>query len=75
MPEKEQIESWRDTIRDRYENYLKTSFYFRDSGLRESFQSALRESGELFKGPVPEKSTQFQSRRNRKRISGTMLSR
>ena len=61
MPEKEQIESWRDTIRDRYENYLKTSFYFRDSELRESFQSALRESGELFRGPFPEKARNFKA--------------
>ena len=61
MPKKDEIESWRDTIRGRYENYLKTSFYFRDSGLRESFQSALRESGELFKGPFPEKARNFKA--------------
>ena len=35
--------SWPDKIRQRYESYLKTSFFFKDPGLRASFQTALRE--------------------------------
>ena len=59
MPEPHDIERWVDTVRTRYENYLKTSFYFRDQALRESFQMALSEEGELFKGPIPEAARRF----------------
>ena len=59
MPEAKYIETWTDTIHRRYENYLKTSFYFKDQKLRDSFQSALQEGGELLKGPFPEKARGF----------------
>ncbi len=48
------IRDWPERIRQRYENYLKTSFFFKDSSLRASFQRALRKEGSLLKGPFPE---------------------
>lgn len=59
MPEIQDINRWMDTIRRRYENYLKTSFYFKDSNLRASFQSALQEEGQLLKGHYPEPARTF----------------
>ena len=53
MPNQNDIEQWKQTIRSRYENYLKTSFYFKDDNLRESFHQALAEY-DLMKGPFPE---------------------
>ena len=53
------IREWPERIRQRYENYLKTSFYFKDPSLRESFQSALKEEGSLLKGPFPEPARGF----------------
>ncbi|MDE2915500.1 MAG: DEAD/DEAH box helicase [Paracoccaceae bacterium] len=48
------IRDWPKKIRLRYENYLKTSFFFREPALRASFQEALRQEGSLLKGPFPE---------------------
>ena len=48
------IRDWPESIRQRYENYLKTSFFFREPLLRTSFEEALREEGSLLKGPFPE---------------------
>ena len=48
------IQDWPARIRQRYENYLKTSFFFKEPLLRASFQEALREEGSLLKGPFPE---------------------
>ena len=59
MPRNQDIGRWVETIRSRYENYLKTSFYFRDPDLRESFQLALEGSDELLKGPILEPSRNF----------------
>ena len=59
MPEAKHIGRWMDTIRRRYENYLRTSFYFKDPELRASFQSALQGGDELLKGPFPEKASGF----------------
>ena len=53
MPEID-IKDFPERIRQRYENYLKTSFFFKARRLRESFQKALREQGSLLKGPFPE---------------------
>jgi len=53
------IRQWPESIRQRYENYLKTSFYFKDPSLRESFQAALREEGTLLKGPISEPACGF----------------
>ena len=59
MPDQNDIEQWKQTIRNRYENYLKTSFYFKDDNLRESFHQALAEY-DLMKGPFPEAAYGFQ---------------
>ena len=48
------IRDWPERIRQRYENYLKTSFFFKEPLLRASFEEALREEGSLLKGPFPE---------------------
>ena len=54
-----EIQDWPEKIRQRYENYLKTSFFFKDKHLRASFQKALREQGSLLKGPYPEQHRGF----------------
>ncbi len=54
MPGANDIEQWPEQIRQRYENYLRTSFFFKDPSLRESFQDALQQEGSLLKGPFPE---------------------
>ncbi len=59
MPDASDIARWTETIRRRYENYLKTSFFFKDPILRASFQAALREEGSLLKGPFPEPARGF----------------
>jgi len=59
MNENIDIENWPDKVRQRYENYLKTSFYFKDLNLRDSFEKALRDEGELMKGPFPEEKHGF----------------
>lgn len=59
MPSESEIQKWRDKIRTRYENYLKTSFYFKDTALRESFAQALRKY-ELMRKEIPEPARSFQ---------------
>ena len=51
---------WPEKIRQRYEDYLKTSFFFSDSGLRDSFQKALREEDSLLKDGFPEQRSEFE---------------
>ena len=58
-----------ETIRSRYENYLKTSFFFKDSILRDSFQSALRETGSLLKGPLHELARGFKQGLNARALA------
>ncbi len=53
------IQDWPERIRHRYENYLKTSFFFKEPLLRASFQEALREEGRLLKGPFQEPHRRF----------------
>ena len=60
MPDHTDIARWRSLIRGRYESYLKTSFYFKEPGLRASFDSALR-SYDLLKGPFPEPKREFRT--------------
>ena len=48
------IKDWPEQIRQRYENYLKTQFFFKEPGLRASFEEALKEQESLLKGPFPE---------------------
>ena len=59
MPDKNKIQEWHEVIRKRYENYLKTSFYFKDTALRKSFAQALREY-ELMRKEIPEPARSFQ---------------
>ena len=60
MPNASAIRDWVKRIRQRYENYLKTSFFFKKPELRDSFQKALREEGSLMKGPFPEQARNFE---------------
>ena len=53
--------SWPERIRQRYESYLKTSFFFKDPGLRASFQTALQEEESLLKGSYPEPARRFRT--------------
>lgn len=50
---------WKEFIERSYINYLKTSFYFKDKGLRASFQEALSQEGTLLKGPFDETAHNF----------------
>ena len=59
MPDASDIQQWPDKVRQRYENYLKTSFFFKEPELRASFQAALQEEGSLLKGPYPEPNRGF----------------
>lgn len=59
MPDPIDIQQWPKRIRQRYENYLKTSFFFKDRELRASFQDALKKEGNLLKGPYPEPARGF----------------
>ena len=54
------VETWPEKIRQRYENYLKTSFFFKEPNLRASFQEALKEEESLLKGPYPEPTRGFE---------------
>ncbi len=53
------IQNWPEYIRQRYENYLKTSFFFKEPTLRRSFQDALRKEENLLKKPSPESHREF----------------
>ena len=53
MPDTD-IRDWPEKIQQRYENYLKTSFFFKEPLLRASFAEALSEEESLGKGPFPE---------------------
>ena len=64
MSEMGGVETWPEKIRQRYENYLKTSFFFKDPHLRASFQKALKGEGELLKGPFPESTRDFKTELN-----------
>ena len=61
MPDASDIQQWPERIRQRYENYLKTSFFFKVPELRTSFQTALQEEGNLLKGPYPEPARGFRT--------------
>ncbi len=55
------IQNWPEKIRQRYENYLKTSFFFKEPKLRASFQEALQQEESLLKGPYPEPARRFKT--------------
>ena len=58
MNNADNIQEWPKKIRQRYQAYLRTMFFFKDKSLRESFQSALQGDA-LLKGPVPEQTRNF----------------
>ena len=53
------LHAWTERVRQRYENYLQTSFFFRDPALRASFLQALQGEEELLKGPFEEPGRAF----------------
>jgi hypothetical protein len=59
-------------IAERYRRYLKTTFYFRDQGLRASFEDKLG-SGHLTKGPYIEATAVFQRGRTADRLFKDLL--
>lgn len=59
MPSKDQIQEWCEKIRSRYENYLLTSFYFKDVKLRTSFKRALKEYDLMKDDAFPESASSF----------------
>ena len=59
MPNTPEIDLWPELIRQRYEGYLKTSFFFKDPNLRASFQAALKGGDSLLKGPYAEPARDF----------------
>jgi len=69
----QEIEKRFETVRERYESYLKTSFYFKDPELRASFESALGEQGNLGKGPIPEPAAEFEPGENERALADEMF--
>ena len=59
MTDSNDIRHWPERIRQRYENYLRTSFFFKDPAMRASFRIALQQEGSLLKGPFPERNRGF----------------
>ena len=55
----EDLGAWIEKVRERYENYLRTSFFFREPALRASFREALQKEAELLKGPFEETGRAF----------------
>lgn len=61
MHDARSADHWPDKIRQRYENYLRTSFFFKDPILRASFKVALQKEGSLLKGPFSEPGRGFET--------------
>ena len=61
MTDASDTRQWPEIIRQRYESYLKASFFFKEPALRDSFQSALRSEGSLLKGPFSEPARGFKT--------------
>ena len=74
MPDANDIQHWPDLIRQRYEAYLKTSFFFKDPELRTSFQAALQKEGSLLKGPYAEPPQGFKTGSNARTLAGGVFS-
>ena len=70
MPDANDIQHWPELIRQRYEAYLKTSFFFKDPELRTSFQAALQKEGSLLKGPYAEPPRGFKTGLNARALAG-----
>lgn len=63
------VRDWPERIRQRYENYLRTSFYFMDPRLRASFRDALRSEEALLTGPFPEEGHGFRTSQDARTIA------
>lgn len=59
MPTAENIDKWTKEIRGRYERYLKTSFYFKDTDLRKSFADELGQYDLMKDSSIEEASANF----------------
>ena len=59
MNKGDDLHAWTEKVRQRYENYLQTSFFFREPALRASFLQALQGEEELLKGPFEEPGRAF----------------
>ena len=59
MPDTDGVQQWPGKVRQHYESYLKTSFFFKEPNLRASFQAALQKEDSLLKGPYPEPARGF----------------
>ena len=70
MPAPADVDRWTETIRARYENYLKASFFFKDERLRQSFETALRQEGRLLKGPYRERARSFGQGPSARKLAG-----
>lgn len=55
----ENIREWPKKIQQRYMNYLRTSFYFKDPHLRSSFRNALESEKALLAGPFDDMGNSF----------------
>ena len=69
MPDTNDVDRWTKMIRRRYENYLKTAFFFKESRLRKSLQSALEREDSLLKGPFPEPARGFKQGLNARALA------
>ncbi len=58
-------------IRERYESYLATSFFFRDPGLRASFREALQGGESLLRGLYPESPKSFERDANARELAAS----
>lgn len=74
MPEQRELTTWKETIRHRYENYLRTLFYFKDAGLRASFRAALEAGDGLLKGPFVEHNRGFRHGQSARTIADELFS-
>ena len=74
MPDTNDVDRWTKMIRRRYENYLKTAFFFKESRLRKSLQSALEREDSLLKGPFPEPARGFKTGLERTGVSTRVFS-
>lgn len=64
------VRGWTEKVRQRYETYLRTSFFFREPALRASFQRALQTEEELLKGPFEETGRAFARGLTAKALAG-----
>lgn len=62
-----------EVVEKRYRGYLQTTFYFRDPILRKSFEEALKQEGNLSKGPYLEATPIFKRRETTRSLFEALL--